>query len=136
LPRKTDSNNPADWLYFAESDLNGVRLLIDSRLSELLCESKLAECLEKVMKADLIRLGWSLVKTHDLHQLAEELRIHKSDLFNDFKPLCDALALRYFTDRYPGFDLADPDWPGMKEKCDSITDLVAKVRARIGPAKK
>jgi HEPN domain-containing protein len=136
LPRKTNSNNPADWLYFAESDLNGVRLLIDSRVSELLCESKLAECLEKVMKAELIRLGWPLVKTHDLHQLAEELRIRQSDLFNDFKPLCDALALRYFTDRYPGFDLADPDWPALKQKCDSISNLAERIRVRISPSKK
>jgi len=60
LPRKTDSNNPADWLFIAQSDLEAIRDLADRELGYWLCRSKLAEVLEKVLKAELIRLGWFL----------------------------------------------------------------------------
>jgi len=74
LSRKTDSNNPADWIYIVESDLAGLRLLVASRTEYEMCRSQLAAALEKVLKAELIRLGWCLVKTHDLEVLAGELR--------------------------------------------------------------
>jgi hypothetical protein len=63
LPRKTDSNNPADWLWISASDLEGVRELAGRELSDSLCRGKLAEILEKIIKAELIRLGWRLEKT-------------------------------------------------------------------------
>ena len=131
MPRKTDSNNPADWIFFAESDLEGVRLLAEKEISHLLCQSRLAEVLEKILKAELIRLGWFLVKTHDLQELVEELRARKSDLFSELKPLCDALGESYFTDRYPGFDLDEPDWPVFRQLAQQVDDVLAKVKARV-----
>jgi HEPN domain-containing protein len=131
LPRKTDSNNPSDWIFFAESDLDGIGLLIDSAISPLLCQSKLAETLEKILKAELIRLGWPLVKTHDLQQLALELRARSSDLFPDCQDLCDSLAERYFSDRYPGFDIEDADWPSLRKQADQIGILMEKVKSRL-----
>jgi HEPN domain-containing protein len=131
LPRKTDSNNPADWPALAESDLEGVQALTESGLSYHLCRSKLAEVLEKVLKAELIRLGWFLQKTHDLEKLAGELRSLKSDLVAQARPLCTTLAEVYFSDRYPGFDLDDPDWPDLKAKLNQVASLLEKVKARI-----
>jgi HEPN domain-containing protein len=131
LPRKTDSNNPADWIFFAESDLTGVRALAESEPSHPLCQSKLAEVLEKILKAELPRQGWFLVKTHDLQELAEELRFRHSDLFAEVEPLCDALAERYFTDRYPGFDLDDADWPALREQVKQVSALLDKIKARL-----
>jgi HEPN domain-containing protein len=131
LPRKTDSNNPADWLALAESDLEGVRVLAERALSYHLCRSKLAEVLEKVLKAELIRLGWYLQKTHDLEKLAGELRNLNSDLVAQAKPLCTTLAEVYFSDRYPGFDLDDPDWPDLRSKLTQVTALLEKVKARL-----
>ena len=69
MPRKTDSNNPADWLFLAESDLEGIRDLATRQLACHLCSSKLAEVVEKVFKAELLRCGWFLEKTHDLMRL-------------------------------------------------------------------
>lgn len=46
MPRKTDSSNPTDWLYIAESDLAGLRLLVEREVAYELCRSKLAEVLE------------------------------------------------------------------------------------------
>ncbi len=62
MPRKTDANVPADWLWIGESDLDMVRLAAEREISFQGCRSKLAEILEKVLKAELIRLGWPLGK--------------------------------------------------------------------------
>ena len=64
MPRKTNSKNPADWLWIAETDLSVVRLCVEHEVGFPTCRSKLAEVLEKVLKAELIRIGWALEKTH------------------------------------------------------------------------
>ena len=69
MPRKTDSSNPADWLWIAESDLPMICAAARGEFSFGAARSKLAEVLEKVLKAELIRLGWPLEKTHDLDRL-------------------------------------------------------------------
>jgi hypothetical protein len=48
LLRKTDSGNPADWLYLAASDLEGIRDLATRELAYHLCRSQLAEVIEQV----------------------------------------------------------------------------------------
>ena len=132
MPRQTDSNNPADWLFIAASDLEGVLVLIEREISHAMCLSKLAEILEKVIKAELIRAGWFLVKTHDLVKLVDELRDRDPGFADRFQPLCESLAEKYFTDRYPGFDLEDPDWPELRRQAEEIESLLAVVRKRVG----
>lgn len=135
MPRKTDSNNPADWLRIVESDMEVLRMAVREELGHSLCRSKLAEVLEKILKAELIRLGWPLVKTHDLLVLGTTMEEKNSDLVGEVRPLCTGLAEAYFTDRYPGFDLDDPDWPKLREQLRQIDELLAKVKARL-PAEK
>ncbi|MCW5553061.1 MAG: HEPN domain-containing protein [Verrucomicrobiae bacterium] len=132
MPRKTDSNNPADWLFIAESDLDGLRVLARQEVSYSLCRSKLAEVLEKVLKAELIRTGWFLQKTHDLEILLGHLKSRHSDLVPQSAPLCKAFAEAYFSDRYPGFDMEDPDWPDMRAKLEQVASLMATVKSRVG----
>jgi HEPN domain-containing protein len=132
LPRKTDSNNPADWLWSAASDLEGVRELAARELSYELCRSKLAEILEEIVKAELIHLGWRLEKTHDLNRLALALRNHSSPLETVATPLCQAFAEVYFAARYPGFDLDDPDWPALRTQVEQVLALHAAAQARVG----
>ena len=79
----------------------------------------------------MLRLGWFLEKTHDLEKLSGELRALGSDLMPQVDPLCEALAEVYFTDRYPGFDLEDPDWPKMREQLEQVTALAETVKARV-----
>jgi HEPN domain-containing protein len=74
-----------------------------------MCRSKLSEVLEEVIKAELIRLDSFLEKTHDLERLLGELRARRSGIVSLAEPLCATLAEVYFTERYPGFDLDDPD---------------------------
>jgi HEPN domain-containing protein len=63
----------------------------DNQISYAAARSKLAEILEKILKAELLRLGWSLEKTHDLDRLNDLLAERKSDLLPSVEPLCDAL---------------------------------------------
>ena len=131
MPRKTDSKNPADWLSIAASDLDMVRMAAEREISFSGARSKLAEILEKVLKAELIRTGWPLEKTHDLNRLFDALVDRHSDLLPTVEPLCDGLAQVYFTDRYPGFDLDDPDWPPLRAQVEQVTALLAAVQARV-----
>ncbi len=131
MPRKTNSKNPADWLWIAESDLEMVLLAATHEISFTAARSKLAETLEKILKAELIRTGWPLEKTHDLNRLFDLLAERNSDLLPTVEPLCDALVQVYFTDRYPGFDVDDPDWPTLRAQVEGVTALLETVQARL-----
>ena len=56
MPRKTDSHNPADWLFIVESDLEGLGFLAEREAGYAMCRSKLAEVVEKILKAECC--GW------------------------------------------------------------------------------
>ncbi len=133
MPRKTDANNPADWLWISEQDLQALRLVSEHEVSFHTCRSKLSEVLEKVLKAELLRLGWPLEKTHDLQRLRDALVARKSDLALTVKPLCDSLAEAYMFTRYPGFDLDDPDWPTLREQIEQVGKLLETVKTRVTP---
>ena len=61
MPRKTDSNNPADWLFIAASDPEGIRTCTEREVAYAMCRSKLAEVLEKVLK-NLSERGGEMLK--------------------------------------------------------------------------
>jgi HEPN domain-containing protein len=133
LPRKTESSNPADWLWLAESDLEGIRLNATHEVAYYGTQGKLAEVLEKILKAELIRLGWFLERTHDLVKLYGELEARQSPVLAQASPLVDDLNQVYFVTRYPGFDLDDPDWPALRQQVEAVTNLLELVKARIPP---
>ena len=133
MPRKTDSANPADWLWMAESDLEGVRLNVTHQVAYYGAQGKLAEELEKVLKAELIRLGWSLERTHDLGKLFGELAARQSPILTSASPLVNDLNQVYFVARYPGFDLEDPDWPALRQQVEAVGSLLELVKAGIAP---
>lgn len=131
MQRKTDSNNPADWLLIVESDMELLRQGAAHEWSFAMCRSKLAEVLEKIIKAELIRLGWPLEKTHDLVRLHDRMVEWQSELEPLAALACLELAQAYFTDRYPGFDLEDPDWPKLRGQLQQVEELLAAVKARL-----
>ena len=118
----------------AESELECVRLLMQRQTGYHMCQSKLAEILEKVLKAELIRAGWFLEKTHDLERLRKELHTRDPKLAHSIEPLCISLAEVYFTGRYPGFDLDDPDWTDFRKKLDMVAETLEAVQARVKQA--
>ena len=135
MPRKSDANNPADWLWIAASDLEGLRLVAAQEVAFHASRGKLAEVLEKILKAELIRLGWPLEKTHDLQRLRDALVARNSDLAITVKLLCDGLAEAYMVTRYPGFDLDDPDWPALHQQIEAVGKLLDTVQARLAPTR-
>lgn len=129
--RRTDASNPADWVEIAEADFAMVRLTAEREISFSSCRSKLAESLEKLLKAELIRIGWPLEETHDLQRLGKFLRERGSDLTDSVHPLVNALTEAYFVNRYPGFDLDDPDWPALRQQIEQTSRLLATIKQRV-----
>jgi HEPN domain-containing protein len=115
----------------ASVDLDMIRVAATQQIGFTACRSKLAEVVEKTMKSELIRLGWPLERTHDLERLLDALVERHSDLVSALEPLCEALADAYFTDRYPGFDLDDPNWPALDQQLEAASKLIETVRLRI-----
>jgi HEPN domain-containing protein len=108
-----------------------IRAAAQGEFSFAAARSKLAEVLEKIMKAELIRLGWRLEKTHDLNRLALALQRLASPVETSASPLCQDLAEVYFADRYPGYDFDDPDWPALRGQVEQVVALLAAVQARV-----
>lgn len=92
MPRKTDSGNPRDWLAYSATDLDAVRLLVREQVAYPVCKSKLAEALEKGLKADLLNRGWTLEKTHDLQKLNDALACYDESAADKLQSLVDNLT--------------------------------------------
>ncbi|MBN1193355.1 MAG: HEPN domain-containing protein [Coriobacteriia bacterium] len=92
-----------------------MKVLVQRRISHALCLTKLAEILDK---------------THDLVRLGGELQARGSDLPQRIRPLCEQLAERYFSGRYPGFDLDDENWPRLRRQVREIEGILEIVKAR------
>jgi HEPN domain-containing protein len=131
LSRKTDSNNPADWIRLCESDLQGISTLVREEQGYEMCRGKLAEVIEKVMKAELIRLGWSLARTHDLVHLFGLLQERASDLCESLRPLTVGYAEIYFMSRYPGYDLEEPDWGQLRGDVAATSEVLRRVKQQL-----
>jgi len=114
----------------AAADLDMLRSAAAQQAGFTACRSKLAEVVEKTMKTELIRLGWTLERTHDLERLLDELIGRRSDLVSTLETLCDSLTDAYFSDRYPGFDLDDPDWPLLNQQLEAVTKFLTPVQGR------
>lgn len=130
MPRQTDSNEPRDWLLFAEADLEAVRILAERRAAYPVCRSRLAEALEKTLKAELIRGGWRLMKTHDIERLRTELEERDPLLVRRIDACTADLSEAYFSGRYPGFDLEDEDWNALEGHLAAVSLFAREVRSR------
>ena len=62
----------------------------------------------------------------DSNSPSDWLWIAASDL-----ELCDALVQVYFTSRYPGFDLDDPDWPKLRAQVERVSALLQTIKSRL-----
>ena len=129
--KKTDAGNPRDWLLFADTDLTAVRVLARQETAFAVCRSKLSEALEKLLKADLIQRGWSLRKVHDLQTLLDDLTPHTPSTSRALQPIVDELAEAYTQTRYPGFDLADENWPRLQQLLAAVEQYQADLHQRL-----
>jgi HEPN domain-containing protein len=132
LSKKTDAGSPGDWLDFASADLEAVNLLAKQKVAFRVCRSKLAEALEKILKADLIFRGWVLEKTHDLQRLADFLNEYDQSQTEKIQAVIDELAEAYTQSRYPGFDLDDSeDWQGLVVFIGTVEKYRISVGSRL-----
>lgn len=131
MPRKTDSGNPRDWMTFVSVDLDAVKLLIEHETAFAVARVKLAEALEKALKADLIQRGWKLEKVHDLQKLCDYLAQFDTRQADSLQPLVDELAESYTISRYPGFEMDEPDWPALRKLADHVIRYASRLRMMI-----
>jgi len=94
---------------------------------------QVAEVMEKLMKAELIRLGWRLVKTHNLVHLVNELDARGSDLISVVRPSPARWLRLTSVTGTPGFDLDDPDWPPLRQQIEEVGKLLDRVKMRVTP---
>lgn len=131
MPKKTDAANPRDWLAFARIDLQAVEALVRQQTAYTVCRGKLAEALEKILKADLISRGWRLRKIHDLQALRDDLATYDTERAAQLQFIVDELAESYTQMRYPGFDLADDDWPALLKLQDIVRQYCNQVESQL-----
>jgi HEPN domain-containing protein len=125
---KGDPTNPADWQKVALTDLARARKNAgegDLGAATLWLE----QSAEKVMKGWLIGQGWTLVKTHDLERLCNEVQQHGVDV-SWFLPSSTRLRRLYFTDRY--FD-ASPDLEPDEAECLQLLAEVEQLVSALFP---
>jgi HEPN domain-containing protein len=88
----------ADWIKFAQEDLNAASMLADVPYIVPACYH-CQQCVEKILKAYIIVKERILIKTHDLLFLIKECEKYSPD-FSKFKDICSEITL-YTAIRYP-----------------------------------
>jgi HEPN domain-containing protein len=119
---------PSAWLVIARRDLAKARkdILTDDIPYAVV---NLQQATEKVLKAALLRTGWSLAKIHDCAALANELTARGEDL-TWFVETAAIPRDEYFAERYPG-------WSGQispsRAEAEQYCEAVARVFAQLFP---
>ncbi len=100
-----DPSDPHVWLAYAIRDYQWAKRDLEQD-EPLRAVISLQQTAEKILKAKLVSLGWSLQKSHSLSHLLSEL--HKHNIDHDwFQSCAEALSYEYFAERYPG-DFDEP----------------------------
>ena len=126
---KGDPTNPADWQKVTLADLARARKNIGE--ADLPAASLwLEQSAEKALKGWLIGRGWTLVKTHDLERLCDDVAQHGIDV-SWFLPSATRLRRLYFLDRYVD-DSTDPE-PDEAECLRLLADVERLVNTLFPP---
>lgn len=102
------SLDPKAWWLRAQKDLRSAQLNFDEDSAgqvEVICYDCQQAC-EKMLKAFLIKNGWSLAKTHDLDYLLQEAIKYLPEIVR-FESQISELNTLFMSSHYP-FDYADP----------------------------
>jgi len=94
-----DSSFVPDWIAIAEQDLRRTdnNLKLDDPAD---AGFHLQQCVEKFLKAFLLRRGWHLERTHDLEALLNQALKHDASL-ERFRAVCQVISGFYVAERYP-----------------------------------
>jgi len=98
------------WVEKAEADFAAASLLRRSRkraMREVVC-FHLQQCIEKLIKARLVKGNVQFPKTHDLALLIR-IALPTEPLWEVFLPLCEELTQFAVAGRYPGDEISSTD---------------------------
>lgn len=93
-----------DWLKIARKDFQRVKRNLKDKDPES-AGFFLQQCVEKYLKAFLLKRGWKLRKIHELDALLDEAIKYDANL-GAFYKLCERITGYYFADRYPPLEAA------------------------------
>ncbi len=119
---KGDPGDASAWFRLSRRDLDKARRdLAQGDLPYSLIQ--LQQAAEKACKGWLLARGWSLVKTHDLVFLLEEIRIRGIDV-DEFKPAGALLSKEFLEERYISLDAEpEPTEPEARKLLDAVDRL-------------
>ena len=83
----------------------------------------LQQCLEKYLKAFLLKQGWKLRKVHELDALLDDVLKYNSDL-KVFYKLCERVTGYYFAERYPPLSLSELTCEDIEGDLDGARGLI------------
>lgn len=128
LRKKSNENDPADWIYLAVDRLKAADLLWEHEGLTASGIELLQEAVERYLKAFLIAKGWRLVKTHDLDALLGEA-IGRDGAFQVFTDLTTSLTRDFFAQHYPGSDWSHigEDYAGLRARAGELIALIVKL---------
>lgn len=134
LRKKSDENDPADWIYLAADRLKAADLLWEHDGLTASGVELLQEAVERYLKAFLIARGWRLVKTHDLDSLLGEA-IGRDEKFRAFTALTSRLTRDFFALHYPGSDWTHvgEDYSELRQRAGELVGLIEDLLPQFPP---
>ncbi len=111
-----------EWVQKAEDDYRAATVLDPADLPDVVC-FHCQQCVEKYLKASLVRLGMPTRKTHNLTVL-NDLAAGKDARFRELEEHLDFLNPFSVLGRYPGFSVTADD-------ARKALDIARKLRLRI-----
>ena len=117
------------WLTYADENLQGAHLLLDSGLFNLVLQN-VQQAVEKMLKSMLVEKGVKFPKTHSINELCALLKQHGVlvPLDDDERDLLDSI---YLPSKYP-FDSSLPDFEPNAATCVRCIEMAQRVRNSIG----
>ena len=120
-----DSTYAEDWVRVARRDWKRVHNILrggDLELAAFL----LQQCLEKYLKAYLLRHGWTLQRTHELDTLLDVACRFEPEL-EAYQELCERVSGYYLVDRYPILQEAQVELSRVEEELNGAAELIARL---------
>jgi HEPN domain-containing protein len=123
---RTNEGNPADWYRLADDRLAAADSSRGSAPESLSAIELLQEAAERYLKGYLISKNWKLEKTRDLAELIDAASA-RDPRFSAFYDMADELTHDFFSQHYPGGDLAD-----IGDNYDEWRAAIDEIRKIIG----
>jgi HEPN domain-containing protein len=128
MPRK-ESLYPKDWLRIAEKDLNRSKKLLNIDDPEA-AGFYLQQCLEKFLKAFLLKNGWQLQRIHDLEPLLNEA-LNYDRSYEKYRSVLQKITGFYFVERYPFTLDAGLTAEDIRLALDEVKPLIDSLRDQL-----